>query len=228
MKVETGESRQGRYLLHFIVTDTGVGIPKEKLESVFESFSQADTSTTRQYGGTGLGLTICRRLVGLMNGRIWVESELGKGSSFHVSVELERGQEVAASTFAGPMQHGVLRGTSVLVVDDNRTNRRILEGLLTNWGMKPALASDAESALVALEAARDSGHPFQLILADMHMPKMDGFSLIERVGKDANSKTPAIMMLTSGGHRNDAARCEELGVAAYLLKPVASRTARSH
>jgi two-component system, sensor histidine kinase and response regulator len=220
LKVETGESRNGRYLLHFIVSDTGVGIPKDKLETVFESFSQADTSTTRQYGGTGLGLTICRRLVGLMNGRVWVESEVGTGSSFHVTVELERGEEIAVSGFPGQTQQGVLKGTSVLVVDDNRTNRRILEGLLTNWGMKPALASDGESALAALQAARDDGHPFQLILADMHMPKMDGFSLIERVGRDANSKTPAIMMLTSGGHRNDAARCEELGVAAYLLKPV--------
>ena len=202
-------------MLHFIVTDTGVGIPKEKLESVFESFSQADTSTTRQYGGTGLGLTICRRLVGLMNGRIWVESELGKGSSFHVSVELERGQEVAASTFAGPMQHGVLRGTSVLVVDDNRTNRRILEGLLTNWGMKPALASDAESALVALEAARDSGHPFQLILADMHMPKMDGFEVVELIKQNPALSAATIMMLSSGGYGGDAAKCRRLGVTTF-------------
>jgi PAS domain S-box-containing protein len=220
LKVETGGSRNGRYRLHFIVSDTGVGIPEEKLESVFESFSQADTSTTREYGGTGLGLTICRRLVGLMGGRIWVESEVGKGSAFHLTVDLERGAEVASAPFAGPALHGVLQGTSVLVVDDNRTNRRILEGLLTNWGMQPALASDGESALAALQAARDRGHPFQLILADMHMPKMDGFSLIERVERDADSKTPAIMMLTSGGHRNDAARCEELGVSAYLLKPV--------
>jgi PAS domain S-box-containing protein len=220
LKVETGGSRNGRYRLHFIVSDTGVGIPQEKLESVFESFSQADTSTTREYGGTGLGLTICRRLVGLMGGRIWVESEVGKGSAFHLTVDLERGAEVAGTGFAGPALHGVLQGTSVLVVDDNRTNRRILEGLLTNWGMQPALASDGVSALAALQEARDSGHPFQLILADMHMPKMDGFSLIERVERDPNSKTPAIMMLTSGGHRNDAARCEELGVSAYLLKPV--------
>jgi PAS domain S-box-containing protein len=220
LKVETGGSRNGRYRLHFVVSDTGVGIPQEKLESVFESFSQADTSTTREYGGTGLGLTICRRLVGLMCGRIWVESEVGKGSAFHLTVDLERGAEVASTGSNVPALHGVLQGTSVLVVDDNRTNRRILEGLLTNWGMQPALASDGESALAALQAARDSGHPFQLILADMHMPKMDGFSLIERVERNANSKTPAIMMLTSGGHRNDAARCEELGVSAYLLKPV--------
>ena len=221
LKVETGGSRDGRYRLHFIVSDTGVGISPDKLESVFESFSQADTSTTREYGGTGLGLTICRRLVGLMNGRIWVESEPGKGSAFHLTVDMERGEEVAVSGFSGQAQHhGVLKGTSVLVVDDNRTNRRILEGMLTNWGMKPALASDGESALAALQAAREDGHPFQLILSDMHMPKMDGFSLIERVERNPDSKTPAIMMLSSGGHRNDAARCEALGVAAYLLKPV--------
>jgi PAS domain S-box-containing protein len=220
LKVETGGSRNGRYRLHFIVSDTGVGIPQEKLESVFESFSQADTSTTREYGGTGLGLTICRRLVGLMNGRIWVESELGKGSEFHLTVDLEPGAKVSGSGSAGSAQYGVLKGTNVLVVDDNRTNRRILEGLLTNWGMKSTLASDGESALAALQAAREDGHPFQLILSDMHMPKMDGFALIERVERDPISKTPAIMMLTSGGHRNDVARCEDLGVAAYLLKPI--------
>ncbi len=220
LKVETSGSRNGRYRLHFIVSDTGVGIPQEKLESVFESFSQADTSTTREYGGTGLGLTICRRLVGLMGGRIWVESVVGKGSAFHLMVDLEPGEEVAVSGSPVHAQHGVLKGTNVLVVDDNRTNRRILEGLLTNWGMKSTLASDGESALAALQAAREDGHPFQLILADMHMPKMDGFALIERVERDPSAKTPAIMMLTSGGHRNDAARCEDLGVAAYLLKPV--------
>ena len=220
LKVEAGGSLDGRYRLHFIVSDTGVGIPQEKLENIFESFSQADSPTPREYGGTGLGLTICRRLVGLMGGRIWVESELGKGSAFHLTVDMERGEEVAVSGATGTAQHGVLKGTNVLVVDDNRTNRRILEGLLTNWGMKSTLACDGESALAALDAARAGGHPFQLILADMHMPKMDGFTLIERVEKDPNSKTPAIMMLTSGGHRNDAARCEDLGVAAYLLKPV--------
>jgi PAS domain S-box-containing protein len=220
LKVETSVPHDGRNRLHFIVSDTGVGIPKEKLESVFESFSQADTSTTREYGGTGLGLTISRRLVELMGGRIWVESEVGKGSAFHITVDLERGQEVGTQGFAGPAHYGVLEGASVLVVDDNRTNRRILEGLLKNWGMRPTLASDGETALAALEAAREDGHPFQLILADMHMPKMDGFALIERVERENNAKTPAIMMLTSGGHRNDTARCEELGVKAYLLKPV--------
>ena len=224
LKVETGGSRNGRYRLHFIVSDTGVGIPEEKLESVFESFSQADTSTTREYGGTGLGLTICRRLAGLMGGRIWAESEVGKGSAFHLTVDLERGAEVASTGFAAPALHGILQGTSVLVVDDNRTNRRILEGLLTNWGMHPALASDGEIGDWRLCRPRaTAGIRSSSSWPICTCPKMDGFSLIERVERDADSKTPAIMMLTSGGHRNDAARCEELGVSAYLLKPVRQR-----
>jgi two-component system, sensor histidine kinase and response regulator len=220
LKVDVDGSHDDRHNLHFIVSDTGVGIQPGKLESVFESFSQADTSTTREYGGTGLGLTISRRLVEIMGGRIWVESEFGKGSAFHVTVELESGEELAVAANTELAEPGVLKGTSVLIVDDNRTNRRILEGLLIHWGMKPTLASDGESALHALLAARQNGHPFQLILTDMHMPKMDGFELIERVKTEASSRTAAIMMLTSGGHRNDAARCRDLGVAAYLLKPV--------
>jgi PAS domain S-box-containing protein len=221
LKVEIDESPDGSNRLHCIVSDTGVGIPEDKLEAIFESFSQADTSTTREYGGTGLGLTISRRLVELMGGRIWVESKPGKGSAFHFTVEFERGKEL---DFTGkkpePALTGVLSGTRVLVVDDNRTNRRILEGLLSNWGMKITLAEDGNKALAALQTAREKNQPFQLILTDMHMPKMDGFELIERVKDEGKLKTAAIMMLTSGGHRNDAARCEELGVGAYLLKPV--------
>ena len=220
LKVAADGSQDGRHKLHFTVSDTGVGIPREKLESVFESFTQADTSTTRQYGGTGLGLTISRRLVDIMGGRIWVESELGNGSSFHFTVELEHGEELPVVRKTAPAQPGVLQGTSVLVVDDNRTNRRILEGVLVHWGMTPTLVSSGEAALDALRAARKNGNPFQLILTDMHMPGMDGFGLIERVKSQESLKTAAIMMLTSGGHRNDAVRCEELGVAAYLLKPV--------
>jgi PAS domain S-box-containing protein len=220
LKVESSGSNHDRCQLHFTVSDTGVGIQKEKLETIFESFSQADTSTTREFGGTGLGLTISRRLVEMMGGRIWVESEFGKGSAFHITVDLSRSDQAALPEFTELAQPGVLTGTSVLVVDDNRTNRRILEGLLTNWGMKATLASDGESAIAALQAARDRGSPFHLILADMHMPKMDGFALIERINSEKGSTTPAIMMLTSGGNRNDAARCEALGVAAYLLKPI--------
>ena len=220
LKAQSAGLCDGRYKLHFIVSDTGVGIRPEKLDSVFESFNQADTSTTRQYGGTGLGLTISRRLVEMMGGRIWVESEFGKGSSFHFTVELEPGQEPEHAVPVEPSLAGVLKGSTVLVVDDNRTNRRILEGQLTNLGMKPTLASGGNQALAALHTARENGHPFQLILTDMHMPEMDGFELIEHIKSENTSRMAAIMMLTSGGQRNDVARCKELGVSAYLLKPV--------
>ena len=211
----------GKYTLHCEVSDTGIGIAAEKLECVFNSFSQADASTTREFGGTGLGLTISRRLVEMMGGRIWVESELGKGSSFQFEVELEPGEKQVRHTQAGPHPTlDVLAGTRVLVVDDNRTNRRILEGLLTSWGMEPSMAGDGHSALAILQAARENGRSFQFILTDMHMPKMDGFELIERIRGEEGTRMATIVMLTSGGHRGDAARCEELGVAAYLLKPI--------
>ena len=211
----------GRIALHCEVSDTGIGIAPDKLESVFQTFSQADASTTREYGGTGLGLSISRRLAEMLGGRIWVESELGKGSRFHFTVEFEPGQEpVATAPAATAARNGVLTGVRVLVVDDNPTNRRILKGLLTVWGMEPTLAADGEAALAALTVAEGKRKPFQLVLTDMHMPKMDGFELIERILTQASPVMPTIVMLTSGGHRGDAARCEQLGVAAYLLKPI--------
>jgi signal transduction histidine kinase/Fe-S-cluster formation regulator IscX/YfhJ len=164
--------------LHFIVADTGIGIPSEKLESIFESFSQADTSTTREFGGTGLGLTISRRLVQMMSGRIWAESAVGKGSMFHFTARLaeSRVPSVANPMISGPTD---LNGVKVLIVDDNRTNRRILEGILSHWGMRPSVASDGEEAL-ALYNAAGSIDPYRLILTDMHMPNMDGFGYVER------------------------------------------------
>lgn len=221
LKVTCSGPESGQYTLQCEVSDTGIGIAPEQLENVFQSFSQGDTSTTRKYGGTGLGLTISRRLVEMMGGRIWVESELGRGSSFRFTVSLEPPVAPAHSgRFSTLPLSGVLEGTRVLVVDDNRTNRRILEGLLASWGMNPEAASDGESALAALQAARENGQVFQLILTDMHMPNMDGFELIECIRKVNSSSAPTIVMLTSGGHRGDAARCEQLGVAAYLLKPI--------
>jgi two-component system, sensor histidine kinase and response regulator len=220
LQVHASGFENRKHSLHFIVSDTGVGILPEKLESVFESFTQADSSTTREYGGTGLGLTISRRLVEMMGGRIWVESEFGKGSAFHFTAEFAAGTEVAFRPETEHSQPGALIGATVLVVDDNLTNRRILQGMLTNWGMKPTLVSDGQKALAAIEHARVEGKPFQLILTDVHMPKMDGFELIERIKDDLTPGIAAIMMLTSGGRRTDAARCEELGIAASLLKPV--------
>ena len=221
LKVYSSSPRKDTIELHCEVSDTGIGIPPGKLETVFQSFSQADASTTREYGGTGLGLTISRRLVEMMGGRIWVESEVGKGSTFHFTMEVAPGEKPPAhDKDAAPAPPEVLKGARVLVVDDNPTNRRILKGLLSTWEMQPELATDGEAALMALAAAEESRRPFKLVLTDMHMPKMDGFELIERIRVQDDTHTPTIMMLTSGGHRGDAARCEELGVAAYLLKPI--------
>jgi CheY-like chemotaxis protein len=219
LKVESQLLEDNGSTVHFMVSDTGIGIKPEKLDTIFESFSQADTSTTREFGGTGLGLTISRRLVEMMGGRIWVNSAPGKGSCFHFTARLAT-SDVAPFEQPKSIVPSILVGVKVLIVDDNRTNRRILEGLVTRWGMLSTAASDGEQALVLYTAAAANDDPFRLILTDMHMPKMDGFSLVERLKHDPIVCTSTIMMLTSGGQSGDAKRCEELGIAAYLLKPV--------
>jgi signal transduction histidine kinase/DNA-binding response OmpR family regulator len=219
LKVQAEAPEGQDRLLRFTVSDTGIGIPKDKQESIFAPFSQADTSTTRKYGGTGLGLTISTRLVEMMGGKIWVESEVGRGSQFHFTARLGVAdvKEIKVGSIAPPE---TLRGVKVLVVDDNRTNRRILEGMLRRWAMRSTCVEHGEDALAQLTGAREAGEPYGLILTDMHMPKMDGFTLIERIRQRPELSTATIMMLTSAGHRGDAARCQELGVAAYLLKPI--------
>jgi PAS domain S-box-containing protein len=214
VEAEDGDDR----ILHFTVSDTGIGIPAEKQKLIFQPFSQADTSTTRKYGGTGLGLTISKRLVGLMGGNMWVESEVGRGTHFHFTTRLKTSEKpIEVGTIAPPE---ALRGVKVLIVDDNRTNRRILEGMLKRWDMKSTTVENGEEALIQLSSAQSVGDPYTLVLADMHMPKMDGFSLIEQIRKKPELSTAIIMMLTSAGHRGDGTRCQELGVAAYLLKPI--------
>jgi signal transduction histidine kinase/DNA-binding response OmpR family regulator len=212
---EDGKDR----MLHFTVSDTGIGISPEKLKMIFEPFTQADTSTTRKYGGTGLGLTISTRLVEMMGGKIWVESEVDRGTHFHFTarVEVADPKPIEVGTIAPPE---ILRNVRVLVVDDNRTNRRILEGMLKLWDMKPASVESGEEALAQLATAHEAGEQYGLILTDMHMPKMDGFTLIERIRQKPELTAATIMMLTSAGHRGDTPRCQELGVAAYLLKPI--------
>jgi signal transduction histidine kinase/DNA-binding response OmpR family regulator len=213
------ETEGGERLLQFTVSDTGIGIPPEKQKAIFEPFTQADASTTRKYGGTGLGLTISTRFVAMMGGKIWVESECGRGTRFHFTARLgvADAQAIKVGTIAPPE---MLRGVKVLVVDDNRTNRGILEGMLKRWEMRPTSVEGGEEALGQLSFAREAGDPYGLILTDMHMPKMDGFGLVERIRQSPQLVTATIMMLTSAGHRGDAARCQELGVAAYLLKPI--------
>jgi PAS domain S-box-containing protein len=218
LKVRVDAVEGGDRILHFTVSDTGVGIPPEKLKLIFEPFSQADTSTTRKYGGTGLGLTISTRLVEMMGGKMWVESEVGRGSEFHFTARVGASEKTIEVGMIAPPE--ILRGVKVLVVDDNRTNRRILEGMLKRWEMKSTSVDEGEHALTALFSALEAGEPYGLILTDMHMPKMDGFTLIERIRQRPELSASIIMMLTSAGHRGDAARCQELGVAAYLLKPI--------
>jgi signal transduction histidine kinase/DNA-binding response OmpR family regulator len=204
--------------MHFTVTDTGIGIAPDKRDAIFSPFTQADTSTTRNYGGTGLGLTICTRLISMMGGRVWFKSEVGRGSEFHFVVRLKALELKAETKIILP--EGELRGVRVLIVDDNATNRRILQGLLTRWELRTRDVESGEQAVAELLAARAAADPYQLILTDMHMPSMDGFGLVEKIRNTPGLCTAAIMMLTSAGHREDAEHCRQLGINSYLLKPV--------
>jgi two-component system sensor histidine kinase/response regulator len=217
-RVSLESIKEKNAILHFEVADTGIGIAPEHRQSIFDPFSQADASSRRKYQGTGLGLTISSRLVEMMGGRIWMESEVGRGSVFHFTVCLGRVDRVAVPL--APANADLLVGLPVLVVDDNATNRRILGERLRRWGCAPALAENGEAALQALSKARSNGSPFALVLTDARMPKMDGFTLAELIQKDHQLAGATIMMLTSGGRRGDASLCRRLGVAAYLTKPV--------
>jgi CheY-like chemotaxis protein len=204
--------------LQFSVHDTGIGIPPEKHSLIFEAFAQADGSTTRNYGGTGLGLAISARLVGLMAGRIWVESEVGQGSTFRFTVSFG----VAPMRTGLPIQslQTELLKLPVLIVDDNATNRRILSEMTQGWGMQSSAADSGVAALERMRAAGAAGNGFRLAIIDGHMPGMDGFALAEHIKRDLHLAGAMIMMLTSGGQHGDVARCRKLGIAAYLLKPI--------
>jgi two-component system sensor histidine kinase/response regulator len=204
--------------LHFAISDTGIGIPPEKQKLIFEPFAQADTSTTRNYGGTGLGLSISMRLIHMMGGRIWLESESGKGSTFHFTARF--GKATGAVSTGDSADPAILENVRVLVVDDNATNRQILERTLSYWRMRPTAASGAEAGLVLLQKAKSAGVPFGLMIVDCHMPEMDGFMMVEEIQKSTELASLTTVMLTSGGQRGDGQRCKELGIAAYLIKPI--------
>jgi len=216
--VERESQTEDDVCLLFTITDTGIGIPAEKQQAIFQAFTQADGSMTRKYGGTGLGLTISSRLVERMGGRLSVESEPGKGSAFRFTVTLGLQKQPPAKQL--PRETVDLRDMPVLVVDDNATNRRILEAMLKHWQMRPTTVDDGEAALSLLKQAKDAGKPFPLILLDAQMPEMDGFTVAERIKHDPGLAGATIMMLTSAGQRGDGSRCLELGIMAYLIKPI--------
>lgn len=217
MHVTVAWQTQDEIALHFAVQDTGIGIPPDQQQRIFNPFTQADASTTRRFGGTGLGLAISSRLVAMMGGRIWVESAVGQGSTFHFTARF-------GSRDSGPpplsMARETLHGLSVLVVEDNATHRRILEEQLTSWGIRPTLVEGGEAALTALHQGRHHDGPFACVLLDAHMPGMDGFTVAEHLQQHPALAQAIIMMLTSGSHPRDAARCRELGITSYLTKPL--------
>ena len=216
--VETGSIAQNAVVLHFAVSDTGIGIVEDKRAHIFEAFAQADTSTTRSFGGTGLGLSIATELVSLLGGTMWLDSEVGRGSTFHFTARFDRPQAADAADGVEPPVD--LHGLPVLIVDDTATNRRILTEVLTNWKMKPYAVDSGARALSALREAHKLKRPYAIVIVDGQMPKMDGFMFASRVRQDRRLRATPLVMLTSAARPADAARRQTLKIAAHLTKPV--------
>jgi PAS domain S-box-containing protein len=208
----------GESYLRFSVADTGIGIPAEKQEAIFEAFAQGDGSTTRTYGGTGLGLSIATQLIQKMHGRIWIESTVGEGTTFHFTARFG-----VPETPAPQVKHADLRdlaGLRTLVVDDNAVNRRILRDMLLNWRMKPTVVASGASAMDEMARAARASDPYELVLLDAIMPEMDGFALAEKINEAPALADATIMMLSSAMPAGTAERCGALGITGWLTKPV--------
>jgi two-component system, sensor histidine kinase and response regulator len=218
LSIEMSSEADTEVNLHVSVADTGIGIPHEKQQTIFSAFEQADGSISRKYGGTGLGLAISSRFCEMMGGKIWLESEVGTGSTFHFTLGFRLQENRAQQE---PLEEiDRLKGLRVLLVDDNATNRRILEQALRYAGMEPESVDSGRGALFSMRKAYQDGQPFPVVITDCMMPEMDGFRLVEHIKQDPSLSDSVILMLTSSGERGDAARCVKLGIAAYLLKPV--------
>ncbi len=219
VRIDAETQDQDTVCLRCSVADTGIGIPADRQTAIFDSFTQADNSTTRKYGGTGLGLAICRRLVEMMQGNIQARSRLGEpGSIFEFTVRLGLQKEPLSKPALWDTE--ALRAMPVLVVDDNATNCRFLLQTLSRWRMEPTSVNNGRAALEAWRAAHLSGRPVQLILLDLHMPEMDGFTVAERLKRNSACDPARIVLLTSGGTSTEAARARELGIGAFLTKPI--------
>ncbi|HDQ44090.1 MAG TPA: response regulator, partial [bacterium] len=226
LRIEAEEKTSNDVKLHFSVTDTGIGIPKEKQEIIFDAFTQADGSTTREYGGTGLGLAICKNLVALMQGTIRVESPAnksgaksgGSGSTFHFTVVLGVGRPVQKKKKA--MRRVDLTGIEVLIVDDNATNRHILERMVSKWGLIPTCSEDGAHAMSLIKKKLAQGSPYPLLIIDAFMPRMDGFMLAAEIRKMAELHSATILMLSSAEQKARTKNIRELGISSFQLKPI--------
>ncbi len=218
LKAELESREQAELTIRFTVSDTGIGIPQEKQESIFSAFTQADSSTSRKYGGTGLGLTISARLASMMGGRIWLESEIGRGSRFYFTVRLEALEKPIDSRILAAFES--LRDVRILVIDDNQTSRRILQGTLNSWGAQTTCVPGGRQALAKLASPLDAQQPYQVVVTDMHMSEMDGFGLVTRIRSLSEMTSMPVLMLSSGARREDADRCRQLGIDSFLSKPV--------
>ena len=217
ISVETEKEEDSSIFLHFSVSDTGIGISLDKIETIFESFKQADGSTTRKYGGTGLGLTISKQLVEMMGGKIWVESELGRGSTFHFTARFGLGSGEEAEALR--IRNLDLSGVPILILDDSAYNL-ILRDMASSWGLVPSQAKNEKEALAKIKKAFELEEPYRILLVDCQVSGNDGFEVAKRVKATSCGSDLDIILLTSIGRKGDAARCKESGISGYLTKPV--------
>jgi signal transduction histidine kinase/CheY-like chemotaxis protein len=206
--------------VEFAISDTGIGIAKEQHAHVFDAFKQADGSTTRKFGGTGLGLSISSRLVERLGGQLTLDSEAGSGTTFRFTLPFELARACDESK---PWEPGDLANLPILVIDDNLTNRRVLEATTRQWGMRPTTVGSGEAGLAALDEAYDRGEPYRVVLLDVNMPGMDGFEVAESIRRRPGLVGATLLMLTSRDRLGDSVRCREVGVTDYLVKPVTQR-----